>query len=214
MTDSQPLIHLGPLPPGRHGLPREVVVGSQRERILRGMAGAVAERGYARTRVSDVLERAGVSRRTFYEQFSNKADCFVAAYDDAVTRAMEDVQAGYAEPGTWKERLTRGFGAFLRFLSAQPDYARMCIVDVSAAGPEALERRDAALAGFAWLIAESHRDAPDAHVLPAMYFDVIVGGIYHVIYQRVFRGQTEELPDLLDDLVYCAMAAGGPSAER
>jgi len=206
MTDLQPTIHLQRLPTGRHALPREVVARAQRERILRGMAGAVAERGYAYTRVSDVLARAGVSRRTFYEQFTNRHDCFLAAYDAAVSLVMQRVQASYAMPGPWEARLRAGFTAFLEFLAAEPEFARMCVVEVLAGGGEALERRDRALADFAWLIAQSHRDAPDAHVVAPIYFDVVVGGIYHVIHARIVRGRAAELPDLVDDLVYCALA--------
>jgi AcrR family transcriptional regulator len=215
MTDLQPMIHLGPLPTGRHALPREAVVRAQRERILRGMASAVAARGYANTRVSDVLERAGVSRRTFYEQFSNKHDCFLAAYDAAVSQATAQVQTAYGEPGPWELRLRAGFAAFLDFLGGEPDFARMCIVEVLAAGGEALARRDRALADFGWMIAQSHRDAPEDHVVLPIYFEVIAGGIYDVIHALIVRGGDPE-PDLralLDDFLYCALAPAGAGRE-
>src|SRR4051794_15717647 len=77
-----PLVRV--LPRGRHAAPREVVVESQRTRMLSAMASAVAEKGYSRTAVADVINRAGVSRKTFYEHFANKEECFLAAYDEGV----------------------------------------------------------------------------------------------------------------------------------
>jgi len=206
MTDLQRKITFERLPHGRHGLPRDVVVRSQRERMLRAMADAVAERGYAATSVADVLKRAGVSRRTFYEQFANKRDCFLAAYDEAVSLVMARVRTAYAGPGAWEARLAAGFTAFLEYLATEPSFARMCVVEVLAAGQDALERRDRALADFAKLIAQSHRDAPETDTVPLVYFEVMVGGIYHVVHGRIVRGDVDALSELLPDLLYCAMA--------
>src|SRR3954463_3168983 len=77
------------LPRGRHAAPREVVAESQRERLLVAMADAVAEKGYAHAAVADVIERAGVSRRTFYEHYANKEECFLAAYDAGVSGMLD-----------------------------------------------------------------------------------------------------------------------------
>ena len=81
------------LPRGRHAAPREVVAESQRERVLVGMADAVAAKGYANVAVADVIERAGVSRRSFYEHFTNKEDAFLAAYDAGVTGLLDAIAA-------------------------------------------------------------------------------------------------------------------------
>src|SRR5919201_6795907 len=79
------------LPRGRHRLSREEVIASQRGRMLAAMAEVVAQKGYARTTVADVLSRARVSRETFYEQFSDKEDCFLAAYDFSVEAMLEAI---------------------------------------------------------------------------------------------------------------------------
>src|SRR2546422_8181420 len=87
------------VPRGRHGLSREDVERSQRERMLRAMAEAVSELGYANTPVAEVLRRAGVSRETFYEQFANKEDCFLAAYDAGETTLLQAIgRALVSEP--------------------------------------------------------------------------------------------------------------------
>ena len=101
------------LPPGRHGLSRKEVARSQRDRILRSIADAVAEHGYVMTPVADVLRRAGVSRETFYEHFANKQECFLAAYDASADTLLASVrEAARSAPPTAGvaerlERLTR-----------------------------------------------------------------------------------------------------------
>src|SRR4051812_30467577 len=90
-----PLVRV--LPRGRHAAPREVVVESQRTRMLSAMASAVAEKGYSRTAVADVIDRAGVSRKTFYEHFANKEECFLAAYDEGVDLLLEAIDEAVRE---------------------------------------------------------------------------------------------------------------------
>jgi AcrR family transcriptional regulator len=133
---------LAPLPRGRHRLPREEVARVQRNRIFRAMAEVMAEKGYARTSVADVLRVAGVSRETFYEQFSSKEDCFMSVFEDAMDRLARAMTAerdtGDAAP---LERLDCALAAYLETLAADPAYARVFLVEVYAAGPRALERR-------------------------------------------------------------------------
>lgn len=149
------------LPRGRHGLPREQVIASQRERILDAMAAAMVEHGYVGTSVAAILKRAGVSRETFYEQFRSKEDCFEAAFERAVAQLLgriaeasvaEDDQAGsVAQRGGRIERL---LGAYLEGLSAEPAYARLFLVEVYAVGSKAVARRAALQESFVALIAE------------------------------------------------------------
>src|SRR3954463_13954480 len=100
------------LPRGRHAAPREVVAESQRERLLVAMADEVAAKGYANVAVADVIERAGVSRRSFYEHFTNKEDAFLAAYDAGVAGLLEAIgeaeEAAAAADGTLLARARAG----------------------------------------------------------------------------------------------------------
>ena len=129
------------LPRGRHSLSREEVVASQRERMLRGLADAMADKGYVNTTVADVLRVAGVSRETFYQQFESKLDCFLAAYDAAAAIVLARMDAG---PGDWEAAL----GTYLRTLAAEWAFARLFLLEVYAAGPEALQRRAEHQAAF------------------------------------------------------------------
>ena len=110
--------------------------------MLQAMADAVAEQGYAKTSVADVLERAGVSRETFYEQFDSKQDCFLDAFDAAGAILLGRVaSAATASAGTPVERFDALLGAYLDTLASEPAYARIFLVEAYAAGPEALRRR-------------------------------------------------------------------------
>jgi AcrR family transcriptional regulator len=131
-----------PLPRGRHGLSREEVAGDQRLRLVRAMADAMAERGYAATSVADILRRARVSRETFYELFSDKEDCFMSAFDEAYGHILTGVApaAGEAD-GSPLERFSTVLGHYLDALASDPSAARVFLVEVYAAGPRALERR-------------------------------------------------------------------------
>ena len=114
------------------------------------MIEVVSERGYPETRVVDVIGVAGVSRKTFYELFDSKEDCFLAAYDVLLGNLLGDTASGFeSKPGApWAERVAAGLGALLNHLAEHPDEARFAIVEVLAAGPKALARRDAALRQF------------------------------------------------------------------
>src|SRR5262249_47180613 len=153
-------------PRGRHGLSRQAVTESQRGRILAAMVDVVAAKSYPETRVVDVIKRAGVSRKTFYELFDDKEDCFLAAYDVALDTLYQGTAGAFDSPakGSWSERILIGLAAFLRIMAEEPEAAKFCIVDVLAAGPRALARRDAAIRQFTGFIdagrAETTRELP------------------------------------------------------
>jgi AcrR family transcriptional regulator len=190
------------LPRGRHGLPRETVVESQRGRILDSMIEAVARRGFQETRVADVVEGAGVARKTFYDFFDDKQDCFLAAYDQVSARLFDTASAAFNEkPGApWAERIRLSMSALLDLLAGWPDGARFAIVEVHAAGPKALVRRDAALRQFTELVDAGRSES--SLELPGMTSVAIVGGINELLYTEILHGATASLPSRLPDIVY------------
>jgi AcrR family transcriptional regulator len=192
----------GRLPRGRHGLPREAVADSQRERILAAMIEVVAARGYTDTRVVDVIGTAGVSRKTFYELFDSKEDCFLAAYDILLGRVLEEAEAAFAlRPGApWPERIETGLRAVLGHLAAHPEEARFALVEVLSAGPKALARRDAALRQFTGFI-ETGRSESTVD-LPGSTAQTIAGGIAELLYSEVLHGAAARLPARLPELVF------------
>jgi AcrR family transcriptional regulator len=119
------------------------------------MAEAMAEQGYAATPVADVLHRAGVSRETFYQQFSSKQDCFIAAYELAADSILAELEREANSPGTPLERFARALGAYLEALAGEPAFARLFMVEVYAAGNEVLETRAEIQQRFVELIADA-----------------------------------------------------------
>lgn len=145
------------LPRGRHGLPREQVIASQRDRILDAMADAMADGGYVNTSVAAVLKRAGVSRETFYEQFRSKEHCFEAAFERAVERLVARVTSASTtgdSDGPDLERMRHLLDAYFDGLVEEPAYARLYLVEVYAVGSRAVARRAELQESFVALIAD------------------------------------------------------------
>ena len=196
------------LPSGRHGLIRSFVAANQRERILSAVAQAVAELGYAEMSVEAVIARAGVSRRTFYEHFRNKEDAFLAAYDAAVRLVVRHIRRAYFQETTAQARLRAGTGAFIQFLTGEPGFARMCIVEVLAAGPRAMARRNDTMRMFAEIIEDNIHELIPGCQQAALAAETIVGGIHEVVFSRILAGRTDELPGLVNDLLTTILMFG------
>src|SRR3954469_9338582 len=174
------------LPRGRHAAPREVVRSSQRGRMLAAMAGAVAEKGYGAVAVADVIARAGVSRKTFYEHFENKEECFLAAYDAGVELMLGAIDAAIADAGSEPLSIARaGTARYLETLAANPAFARTFLVEVLAAGPRALGRRARVHARFADQLATIHRAAGGRGDTSPAVFRACVGAIHEVVTDHV-----------------------------
>ena len=140
MTDS--VMPLAPLPRGRHNLSRDEVEVSQRLRLAVGMAEACAESGFVNTSVKSVLDRAGVSRLTFYELYDDKLHCFLEALDlvgEVLVTQLTDTITRTS--GTPLERAHAAVGRYLDGLTADLAFARLFIIEAHAAGPSALTRR-------------------------------------------------------------------------
>lgn len=193
------------LPPGRHGLEPGFVVGNQRERILAAVAEVVSMVGYVQASVEDIVTTAGVSRRTFYDNFRNKEDAFLSAYDATTARLEEALQQAFSEHSDFASRARACLSTLLDFVASEPALADMCIVEVMAAGPEALERRNRAARAFTGLIERAASESRGTAQPTALTAETIVGGVYEVVYSRVLEGRGEELPSLLPDLTYTVL---------
>lgn len=199
-----------PLPRGRHRLTRGAVVEHQRHRLIRAVPSAVRGKGFAAATVEDICVQAGVSRRTFYENFRDKHDCFVTSYRHHSQEVMAMVTAAASAADGYEERARLGLLTLLRFLAEQPDLAYMAVVEVMAAGPEAVAERDNAVAALTALIGEPVlAEAP--HPLPDMLLRTVSGAILQLIYSRVLAGRAAELEALLPMIMYMVLVASqGP----
>ena len=189
------------LPHGPHGLGREEVARHQRARLYGGMAESVYQRGYAATSVAHVIALAGVSRRAFYEQFSNKEDCFLATYDAFVAVSRKRIlQAWMAERG-WANRLYAACRVFLESVAADPRGANLVLVESIGIGQRGHERLRLTTTAFERVVATGFSLTPDGIMLPPLAPRAVVGGVRFVVLRRVREGRHRELAGLTDELL-------------
>ncbi len=197
----------GRFPAGVRTLPPDLVKAVQRERLLIAMIDTVTDIGYSTLTVQNVLTRAGISRPTFYEQFEDKEDCFLAAFDASSQRMRARIEEAVADAAPeWRDQLRAGIAELLRFIAEEPEEARMVIVEARASSPAGLRRRDDLLDSYAGcidaLVREDLNEPPSAIAAAG-----VVGGIESVIYARLQKGETAELEALLPSLMYFAVLA-------
>jgi AcrR family transcriptional regulator len=185
------------LPRGPHRLAREVVLASQRGRLLDGIAQVVAEKGYGAATVADVIERAGVSRKTFYEHFRDKEACFLAAYDTGVEVLLATLREADRDIADPLERTRARVRAYLETLAAEPAFARTFLIEVAAAGQRALRRRREVHDEFA----ASTREVVPGDGAPDEFSLAAVGATQELVTRWVEDGRTAELPALEDTVV-------------
>lgn len=201
VSDSSEDLRRWRLPRGRHGLPRELVERSQRERLLAAVVKVTAAKGYESTTVGDILGEAGVGRESFYELFDDKLDCMLAAHKLLIDDLEERVRAVYIAEDPWPARMRRAIAATLEWFAADTDATRFTLVELSTVGPAFRTRFQAEYARAIALLEEGRgEDAPEP-ALPQAY-SLAVGTILARIYEEVVLGRTAELPRLLPDLTY------------
>jgi len=183
--------------------------------LIAGLAEAVAENGYAGTTIAHITRHAAVSRRTFYEHFSSKDECFVAAYDTVMVELRERVASAFEEEDEWPEAVRAGIAAMLGFLASEPHLARLSMVEALVAGPVVVERYDEAIQNLVPYF-QAGRDGRPPEVLAGLSpttEEALVGGMVSLISRRIFADRTEELESLLPDLVEFTLTPYLGSAE-
>ena len=194
----------GKFPSGVRKLPPDLIRAIQRERLIVAMLNAAADLGYLETNVQDVIDRAGVSRPTFYEHFSNKEDCFLAAFDTSAERLRKKVDAAARKGGdVWRDRIRYSLEALVRFASREPDTARTMVVEARAASATAVRRRVELMDDFARCL-EMQALELLSHGRPQSPLTAsgIVGGVESLLYSRLCKQEHHQLEALLPSLMY------------
>jgi AcrR family transcriptional regulator len=179
------------------------------------MAEAVGEHGYATTTVEDILGRARMSRRTFYQLFSNREDCFLATYDCALEEAMGRLALAHAGGGEpWSRRVERALAALFEYLASEPGLARVWLVEAPSVGAAGIERHERTMRQLAARLAELGRDADDggANGRHAVDFEASVGAVHRVVQARLLDGRARELPALAPHLAGVVRGLVAPDA--
>jgi AcrR family transcriptional regulator len=192
---------LGPLPGGHHGLSREQVAESQRERLIAGIAHVVAQRGYRGTTITEIVKASSVSSRAFYENFESKEDCFLAAFDAVVAHLRELLGEAAGGEADWPHRTIAALRAALDFFAAEPDLARLCLVEPVTASPRiATHFREIVVSAIPFL--QPGRDErPGAEPLPESTEDSLLGGLIVLVSRSIVVDDPGALEGILPDLV-------------
>ncbi|HEX4668619.1 MAG TPA: TetR/AcrR family transcriptional regulator [Solirubrobacterales bacterium] len=202
MADSRSLSErLSKLPPGRHLVPRDFVTQNQRERMLLATAELVAERGYQKTTIELIAKTARVALSTFYEQFSSKEECFLAAFDETLDAAAEVFSELLDPEQEWADQIASGLEIALEMVVGEPARAQLCIVEAQAAGGEALKRYQGMLERIAPKLREGRAHNPRAGRLPDGLEVALVGGLAWLLHQRLIAGQADEVKGLLPEML-------------
>ena len=192
-------MELGPLPGGRHGLSRQEVTESQRERLLAATAELIAERGYTGVPITEIVRRAAVANRVFYENFKSKEEASLAAYD-AIADHVTELIAAAASVEDWPDRVTATLRAVIAFFDAEPMLARFCLVAPFTSTPKiAAHGRDRAAVALPYL-AQGRDLHPGGAELPASTEDSLLGGVVSQL-SRSLLAVPRPLGALLPDLV-------------
>jgi AcrR family transcriptional regulator/DNA-binding MarR family transcriptional regulator len=175
------------LRPGGGSLSREQVDDIQRARILSAMVEVVAEVGYIGAAVAPVVARAGVSRRTFYELFDGREDCFLAAFEWGVEQARSVLVEAYLSQRSWRDRVRHAVAALLVLLDSEPELARSCVIEALGAGRLVLDCRAQVLDELIAALGACAPRARNAEQPLLLTAEGIIGGAFSVIHGRLLE---------------------------
>jgi AcrR family transcriptional regulator len=212
------------LPRGPQALPREQVAADQRERLFEALLELVNERGFAGATISGLVQRAGVSRRSFYEHYENKEQCLLAAFDDSVERLARRMVARLNPQADVAEQIEGLLRGLFEATVERPQAARLVCVEVGAAGPAGVQRWAHGAARLEQVFTRLFAQAPGAGTIPEPVAKAVVGALRKIVYARVLGARSKRtlraelnraLPGLVSWIVsYYPSPAGIPQRPR
>jgi len=197
-----------------NGAVREQLADLQRARLIAAMVDVVAQRGAGSVTVAHVVERSGVSRRTFYEHFTDREDCLLATFERALTLASQRVVPAYEVEKSWRERMRAGLLALLCFCDEEPSSGRMLVCESQASGERVAERRARLLARLTRTVDQGRREGKAENISP-LAAEGTVGGVLAVIQARLTETKHKPLIALTNELMsMIVLPYLGPAAAR
>jgi AcrR family transcriptional regulator len=193
---------LGPLPGGHHGLSREQVEESQRERLLAAIVADVSARGYRSATITEIVKIASVSTRDFYELFESKEEAFLTAFDAVIDHLNDLISEAIREhSGDWPQQVIAALRTGLEFFAQEPELARFCLLEPVSATPRiAIRFREAVLEAVPALEV-GRTEIGNGGSLPASTEDSLIGGVVALAGRSVLTGDPAGLPEVLPDVV-------------
>jgi AcrR family transcriptional regulator len=197
----------GRLPSGRHDLPREEVIKSQRERIVDATAAIVAKKGFAGLTIPEIASRANISHETFYEIYETKHDAFLGAQKVGLHQALRvTVEAFDGREVEWPDGVAAGMHALLGYVASEPEHAHLTLVDTFGASPRAIEIREAALESFTAYLRPGYEHASSVDVeVPEIAAEAVAGGVWQIMHHYIEQKRLPELCDAAPQLVYLTL---------
>ena len=182
-----------------------------RSRLLEGMARAVAARGYADTTIADIVREASVSRRTFYENFADKAECLIALYEVASGNAITVLRNAIDTHSDWQAQVEQAMGAYFGVLERNPVLLRTLFVEMLGLGAPGLAARRRANQQLADLMLDVVNNRPGERLrkapLQPMMAMAVVGGINEMVLQSIEQGRANDLQELVEPAAMLLRAA-------
>jgi AcrR family transcriptional regulator len=175
-------------------------VSDQRLRMMLAMIEAVGQNGYRATTVADVIARAKVSRKTFYEHFANKQECMLSSADLVSAESIRRMQRAYLTAESWRERVRTALLALFEAAIENPGALRLSMIEIAAAGPAGIAHRERSIASYENFIRDAQKLAPSAGTVSDTTLRAIVGGLNRVLYLYVTSGEHANTPALVADL--------------
>jgi AcrR family transcriptional regulator len=192
--------HLMPAPVGKERLSRQVIEEHQRDRVLAAAAAVFARRGYQPTTVDDLVGAAKIGVGSFYSLFDGKEDCFLSLYDRIVAEARERVGTAVDAGAPWAERVMAGLRELLEQVAADPDRARIVIVEANTAGPAGERRYAGTVAELSAVLREGRGTEPGEGAPPPSFEDAAVAGLAWILHQRLAVGEPVVVEELLPEM--------------
>jgi AcrR family transcriptional regulator len=201
------------LPRGENNVSRSFVVHNQRERIFDAVINIVAANGYADLKVDDIAKHAAISHSAFYDSFEGKEEALLVAYEVGHAKCLAAVEAAYTAHADWREGARAGIRELLGFLSSEPSFARVALVDILTASPRTLERSTAAVSSFAQMLLPGLA-ATATGARPPVLLDAVAGGVFELCLRYALQGRLDALPELEPVATYFVLAPfiGGQAA--
>jgi AcrR family transcriptional regulator len=183
----------GRLPRGPHPFTAEQIANDQRERLIGAMVQLVGENGYAATTVADIIGRAEVSRKTFYAHYHERKDLLLAAFDTVSHAAFEEARAASQRTGGPTRQLEALIRRLCRVARDSPGTIALSTIEIAAANPVGVERRDRLMGDYGHLIDKCLRSADKHPELPSTLARALAGSAHRTIDAQLREGHAHRL---------------------